>query len=53
VQWLGDYYRAEDPTVSAARAELERLRGLELDPPLPDLSRSVGLLRAYLDAMPR
>ncbi|MDB5974472.1 MAG: hypothetical protein JWR07_1232 [Nevskia sp.] len=53
VQWLGDYYRAEDPMVSAARAELERLRGLELDPPLPDLSRSVGLLRAYLDAMPR
>ena len=52
-QWLGDYYRAEDPAVSAARAELERLRGLELDPPLPDLSRSVGLLRAYLDAMPR
>lgn len=53
VQWLGDYYRAEDPAVSAARAELERLRGLELDPPLPDLGRSVGLLRAYLDAMPR
>jgi len=53
VQWLGDYYRAEDPTVSAARAELERLRGLELDPPLPDLGRSVGLLRAYLDAMPK
>ena len=53
VQWLGDYYRAEDPTVSAARAELERLRGLELDPPLPDLGRSVGLLRASLDAMPK
>jgi uncharacterized protein HemX len=53
LQWLGDYYRPEDPTVSAARAELERLHGLELDPPLPDLSRSVGLLRAYLDAMPR
>lgn len=52
-QWLADYYRPEDPTVSAARAELERLHGLELDPPLPDLSRSVGLLRAYLDAMPR
>lgn len=49
-RWLGDYYRPEDPTVTAARAELERLRSLELDPPLPDLSRSVGLLRAYLDA---
>jgi uroporphyrin-3 C-methyltransferase len=52
-QWLGDYYRAEDPAVSAARAELERLRALELDPPLPDLGRSIGLLRAYLDAMPK
>jgi len=49
-RWLGDYYRPEDPAVSAARAELERLRGLDLDPPLPDLGRSVGLLRAYLDA---
>jgi uroporphyrin-3 C-methyltransferase len=53
VQWLGDYYRPEDPTVTGARAELERLRALDLDPALPDLSRSVGLLRAYLDAMPR
>lgn len=53
IRWLGDYYRPEDPAVSAARAELERLHGLELDPPLPDLSRSVGLLRAYIDAMPR
>lgn len=53
IRWLGDYYRPEDPAVSAARAELERLRALELDPPLPDLSRSVGLLRAYIDAMPR
>ena len=52
-RWLGDYYRPEDPAVSAARAELERLHTLELDPPLPDLSRSVGLLRAYIDAMPR
>jgi uncharacterized protein HemX len=49
--FLADYYRPEDPGVSAARAELERLRGLELDPPLPDLSRGLGLLRAYLDAM--
>ena len=53
LQWLADYYLIDDPAVSATRAELQRLRGLELDPPLPDLSRSVGLLRAYLDAMPR
>jgi uroporphyrin-3 C-methyltransferase len=53
LQWLADYYRPEDPAVEAARAELEKLRGLELAPPLPDLSRSVGLLRAYLDSAPQ
>ncbi len=51
--FLVDYYRADDPAVLAMRAELDRLRTLELSPPLPDLSRSVGLLRAYLDANPR
>ncbi|MCK9193733.1 MAG: uroporphyrinogen-III C-methyltransferase [Nevskia sp.] len=51
--FLIDYYRAEDPAVLAARAELDRLRTLELTPVLPDLSRSLGLLRAYLDANPR
>lgn len=49
-QWLTDYYRLEDPAVSAARGEIERLRALDLAPPLPDLSRSLDLLRAYLDA---
>jgi uncharacterized protein HemX len=51
--WLGDYYRADDPAVAAAHTELLRLRGLELAPALPDLGRSVGLLRAYLDSMPQ
>ncbi|MBX6420761.1 MAG: uroporphyrinogen-III C-methyltransferase [Nevskia sp.] len=49
-RWLDDYYRVEDPGVAAARSEIERLRGLDLSPPLPDLSRSLDLLRAYLDA---
>lgn len=51
--FLADYYRAEDPAVLAMRAELDRLRLLELAPKLPDLSRSLGLLRAYLDAAAR
>jgi uncharacterized protein HemX len=51
--FLADYYRADDPAVLAARAELERLQGLELSPTPPDLTRSLGLLRAYVDALPR
>lgn len=51
--FLADYYRADDPSVASARAELERLQGLELAPTPPDLTRSLGLLRAYVDALPR
>lgn len=51
--FLGDYYRTDDPAVLGARAELDRLLVLELAPPLPELGRSLGLLRAYLDAAPR
>ena len=47
--WLRDYFRADDPGVLAAQAELERLRPLQLDPPLPDISRSLQLLRAQMD----
>ncbi|MGH8461239.1 MAG: uroporphyrinogen-III C-methyltransferase [Stenotrophobium sp.] len=47
--WLRDYFRADDPGVLAAQAELERLRPLQLDPPLPDISRSLQLLRAQID----
>ncbi len=50
---LDDNYRVEDPSVIAARDQLDAMKKLELDPPLPDISRSLGLLRAYLDAMPR
>jgi uncharacterized protein HemX len=49
-QWLADYYRLEDPAVAAARAQIQRLRALDLWPPLPDLSRSLDLLRAALDS---
>ena len=48
--WLGDYFRTDDPQVLAARAELERLKAIQLDPPLPDITRSLLLLRGYLDS---
>ncbi|MGH8455885.1 MAG: uroporphyrinogen-III C-methyltransferase [Stenotrophobium sp.] len=47
--WLRDYFRADDPGVLAAQAELERLRPLQLNPPLPDISRSLELLRAQIE----
>jgi len=51
--WLTQYYRAQDPGVLATQAELERLKALDPHPPLPELGRSLGLLRAYLDAQPQ
>lgn len=48
--WLGAEFKSDDPGVLAARAELERLRFLELTPPLPDISRSLAALRARLQA---
>lgn len=48
--WLREHFRGDDPGVQAALAELERLRPLELQPALPDISRSLVLLRAQLDA---
>lgn len=51
--WLRDYFRADDPNVLSAQAELERLKSMQLDPPLPDISRSLTLLRGYLDATPK
>ncbi|MFT4046356.1 MAG: uroporphyrinogen-III C-methyltransferase [Solimonas sp.] len=46
--WLDTYFQHDDPGVAAARAELERLRPLELTPPLPDVGRSLNLLRAFM-----
>jgi uncharacterized protein HemX len=48
--WLHDYFEAQDPAVAAARAELQHLKTLDLAPPLPDLSKSLELLRADLAA---
>jgi uroporphyrin-3 C-methyltransferase len=46
--WLDTYFQRDDPGVAAARAELERLRPIDLTPPLPDISRSLNLLRAFM-----
>jgi uncharacterized protein HemX len=51
--WLRDYYNGADPGVRAAQAELERLGQLPLAPALPDISRSLTLLRAQLEPAPR
>jgi len=50
---LDENYRVEDTAVIAARHQLEAMKPLELEPPLPDITRSLDLLRAYLDATPR
>ncbi len=48
-RWLEDYFRKNDPAVIAAQADLQRLQELQLSPPLPDISRSLGLLRGLAE----
>lgn len=43
--WLDSYFRTDDTAVQSMRTELLRLSQLKLNPPLPDISRSLGLLR--------
>jgi uroporphyrin-3 C-methyltransferase len=47
--WLDAYYRLDDPGVLSMQATIEQLQSAELRPAVPDLSRSLALLRAYLD----
>jgi uncharacterized protein HemX len=51
--WLDQYYDETDPDVRAAAAELERLRAMNLAPPLPDISRSLAQLRTVAGAASR
>lgn len=46
LHWLGQYYVASDARVLAAKAELERLRALELNPALPLPQKALERLRA-------
>lgn len=48
--WLDAQFKKDDPGALAMKAELERLEGLELSPPLPDISRSLAALRTRLDS---
>jgi len=50
LRWLGQYFNPQDPGVDAARRDLERLARLDLSPPLPDVSRSLALLRGRLES---
>jgi uncharacterized protein HemX len=50
VEWLDAQFKRDDPGALAMRTELERLQGLELSPPLPDISRSLAALRTRLEA---
>jgi uncharacterized protein HemX len=52
-RWLGQYFNLQDPAVEAARRELERLARVELSPALPDISRSLALLRGRLENRPQ
>ncbi len=46
--WLGDYFDVDAPQIAAARSELERLAGIDMRPPLPDISTSLRLLRQQM-----
>lgn len=46
--WLDQYFRRDDPGVQAAKSELQRLQPMDLNPPLPDITRSLDLLRRFL-----
>lgn len=46
--WLDEHFSADAPRVAAARAELERLAGIDVRPALPDISGSLRLLRQQM-----
>lgn len=48
--WLDQQFKPDDPGVLAVRGDIERLRGIELSPPLPDIGRSLERLRSLLES---
>lgn len=48
--WLQRYYRKDSPAVNAMHKTLLKLAGIELSPPLPDISASLVLLRKQQQA---
>ena len=45
-QWVGSYFKAEDPAVNGFRQQLEALALREVAPALPDISASLRALQA-------
>jgi uncharacterized protein HemX len=43
--WLQTYFNGDDPGVKAALTELQQMRQQQINPPLPDVSGSLRLLR--------
>lgn len=43
--WLQTYFNSDDPGVKAALAQLQQMRQQQINPPLPDISASLTLLR--------
>lgn len=52
-EWLARYYDESDPAVRAAGEQLDRLQALNLSPPLPEMGRSLAVLRSVLGAPAR
>jgi uroporphyrin-3 C-methyltransferase len=53
-QWLADYFQ-DDPVAGAISDTLEDMRGIDIRPPMPDISQSLRALavrRQMLDALP-
>ncbi|MBI5040641.1 MAG: uroporphyrinogen-III C-methyltransferase [Gammaproteobacteria bacterium] len=48
VAWLQTHFADDAPTVIAARAELQRLAGIDVHPAVPDISASLRLLRQQM-----
>lgn len=45
--WLATYFNVQNPGVKAALQELAQMQTQEINPPLPDISRSLSLLRKF------
>jgi len=47
-QWLGDYFDAQSPSTQALLKEIQLLEAAEIDPRLPDVSRSTEALQKLM-----
>lgn len=47
IEWLESYFDLEDRSVANVHDSLSKMTGLDLQPPLPDISSSLESLRAY------